>query len=241
VSKGRKGPGFRKKRSTASSGRNLHTRVKTAKRRKTSSTRWLQRQLNDPYVTAAKKDGYRSRAAYKLIELNDRFQFLKPGLNVVDLGAAPGGWSQVVLETLGDDALQGPSKVVALDILKMDPLPGVDLLTLDFMAGEAPDLIKSKLSGKAGLVLSDIAPPLTGHTQTDHLRIMAVVEAAYYFACEVLAPDGCFVAKVFQGGTEQDLLGEMKQRFRSLKHAKPPASRAESSEVFVVAQGYREP
>ncbi|MAI12021.1 MAG: 23S rRNA methyltransferase [Rhodospirillaceae bacterium TMED167] len=239
MSNGRKGPGTGKKRSTASSGRNLHTRVKTAKRRKTSSTRWLQRQLNDPYVAAAQKDGYRSRAAYKLIELNDRFNFLKPGTKVVDLGAAPGGWTQVVLETLGDPAAGASSAIIALDLLDVDPLPGVDIMIQDFMADDAPKMLKSKLPGGAGLVLSDMAPALTGHTPTDHLRIMAVVEAAYLFACEVLTPDGCFIAKVFQGGTEQELLAEMKKRFRSVKHAKPPASRAESSEVYVVAQGFR--
>ena len=237
MSTGRKGTG--KKRSTASSGRNLHTRVKTAKRRKTSSTRWLQRQLNDPYVAAAQKDGYRSRAAYKLIELNDRFHFLKPGRKVVDLGAAPGGWTQVVLETQGNPADNQSSQIVALDILDMDPLPGVDMMIHDFMDDDAPEILKSKLPGGADLVLSDMAPALTGHTPTDHLRIMAVVEAAYLFACEVLTPGGCFIAKVFQGGTEQAILAEMKKKFDSVKHAKPPASRAESSEVYVVAQGFR--
>ena len=234
-----RGPGTGKKRRTARSGRNLHTRVKTAKRRKTSSTSWLQRQLNDPYVAAAQKDGYRSRAAYKLIELNDRFNFLRPGTKVVDLGAAPGGWTQVVLETLSDPATNRSSEIVALDILDMDPLPGVDMMIHDFMADDAPKMLKSKLPDGADLVLSDMAPALTGHSPTDHLRIMTVVEAAYLFACEVLTPDGCFIAKVFQGGTEQDLLAEMKKRFRSVKHAKPPASRAESSEIYVVAQGFR--
>jgi len=239
VSRNRKGPGSNKKRSTASSGRNLHTRVKTAKRRKTSSTRWLARQLNDPYVAAAKTDGYRSRAAYKLIELNDRFDFLRPGLNVVDLGAAPGGWSQVVLEALENRQGTAEGNIIALDLLEIEPLPGVEMLLHDFMADDAPDLLKSKLDGAADLVLSDMAPSLTGHTKTDHLRIMAVVEAAYDFACDVLKPGGTFVAKVFQGGTEQELLSEMKRRFSSVKHAKPPASRAESSEVFVVAQGFK--
>ena len=239
MSGGTRGPGTGKKRRTARSGRNLHTRVKTAKRRKTSSTSWLQRQLNDPYVTAAQKDGYRSRAAYKLIELNDRFNFLRPGTKVVDLGAAPGGWTQVVLETLSDPATNQSSEIVALDILDMDPLPGVDMMIHDFMADDAPKMLKSKLPDGADLVLSDMAPALTGHSPTDHLRIMTVVEAAYLFACEVLTQDGCFVAKVFQGGTEQDLLAEMKKQFRSVKHAKPPASRAESSEIYVVAQGFR--
>ena len=234
-----RGPGTGKKGRTVRSGRNLHTRVKTSKRRKTSSTSWLQRQLNDPYVVAAQKDGYRSRAAYKLIELNGRFNFLRPGTKVVDLGAAPGGWTQVVLETLSDPATSQSSEVVALDILDMDPLPGVDMMIHDFMADDAPKMLKSRLPDGADLVLSDMAPALTGHSATDHLRIMAVVEAAYLFACEVLTQDGCFVAKVFQGGTEQDLLAEMKKRFGSVKHAKPPASRAESSEIYVVAQGFR--
>ena len=235
----KRGPGTGNKIKTVSSGRNLHTRVKTAKRRKTSSTKWLQRQLNDPYVAAAKKDGYRSRAAYKLIELNSRFHFLRPGTKVVDLGAAPGGWTQVVLETLGGSATNRSRGIVALDILNMDPLPGVDIMIKDFMADDAPEMLKSKLPGGADLVLSDMAPALTGHSPTDHLRVMTVVEAAYLFACEVLNQDGCFIAKVFQGGTEQHLLAEMKKRFRSVKHAKPPASRAESSEVYVVAQGFR--
>tara|TARA_B100000214_G_scaffold8963_1_gene6515 strand:+ start:64 stop:789 length:726 start_codon:yes stop_codon:yes gene_type:complete len=239
VSNVRKRPGNGKKRRTATSGRNLHTRVKTAKRRKTSSTRWLQRQLNDPYVAAAKKDGYRSRAAYKLIELNGLFNFLSPGKKVVDLGAAPGGWTQVILETLHDPDTSRSIEIVALDILNMDPLPGVDIMIHDFMADDAPKMLKSKLPDGADLVLSDMAPALTGHSPTDHLRIMTVVEAAYLFACEVLTQDGCFIAKVFQGGTEQGLLAEMKKRFRSVKHAKPPASRAESSEIYVVAQGFR--
>ena len=239
MSGGTRGPGTGKKRRTARSGRNLHTRVKTAKRRKTSSTSWLQRQLNDPYVAAAQKDGYRSRAAYKLIELDGRFNFLRPGIKVVDLGAAPGGWTQVVLETLSNPATSQSSEIVALDIVDMDPLPDVDMMIHDFMADDAPIMLKSKLPDGADLVLSDMAPALTGHSATDHLRIMTVVEAAYLFACEVLTQDGCFVAKVFQGGTEQDLLAKMKKRFRSVKHAKPPASRAESSEIYVVAQGFR--
>ena len=239
MNNGRKRLGTGKKRSTASSGRRLYTRVKTSKRRKTSSTRWLQRQLNDPYVDAAKKDGYRSRAAYKLIELNSRFHFLRPGKKVVDLGAAPGGWTQVVLETLGSSNAERSNEVIALDILEMEPLPGADLMTLDFMADEASKILKSKLRGGADLVISDMAPPLTGHTRTDHLRIMGLVQATYLFACEVLNPDGCLIAKVFQGGTEQELLSEIKKQFRSVKHAKPPASRSESSEIYVIAQGFR--
>ena len=240
MNRGRKGFRADKKRSSVRSGRNLYTPVKTAKRRKASSTRWLQRQLNDPYVAAAKKDGYRSRAAYKLIELNERFQFLKPGKKVIELGAAPGGWSQVIVDILGRKRSGVKNTIIAMDILEMDPLPGVEILTLDFMADDAPNQLKFKLPEGADLVLSDMAPPLIGHSQTDHLRIISIVEAAYNFADQVLNEDGCFIAKVLQGGTEQKLLGEMKRRFRSVKHIKPPASRTESSEVYVVAQGFQE-
>jgi len=215
-------------------GRNLTTRVRTAKGRKSSSTRWLQRQLNDPYVAAAGREGYRSRAAYKLAELDDRFKFLKRGARVVDLGAAPGGWSQIAVERIGPDGT-----VVALDLLEMTPLPGVEVLTLDFMEDEAPARLVDALGGQADVVLSDMAPNLTGHAKTDHLRIIALVEAAYEFAAEVLAPGGAFVAKVFQGGTEGTLLAELKRRFESVRHAKPPASRADSAEIYVVAMGFK--
>ena len=218
--------------------RNLNTRVKTAKGRKISSTRWLDRQLNDPYVEAAKRDGYRSRAAYKLLQLDERFRILKPGMKVVDLGAAPGGWSQVVSGEIRSDQIGSSAKLIAVDIIEMDPLPGTNFFLQDFMLDGASLTIKEALEGGANAILSDIAPPLTGHRQTDHLRIIAAAEAAYEFSRELLHNGGCFVAKVFQGGTEKALLNELKKKFQSVKHAKPAASRTESSEVYVVAQGY---
>jgi len=229
------------------SGRGVTTRVKTAKGRRSSSTRWLQRQLNDPYVREAQAKGYPSRAAFKLIELDDRFHFLKPGQKVVDLGAAPGGWSQVAAERVG--AAKGKAaagrgggnkaRVVALDITPMEPRPGVSVLTIDFLDDAAPDLIRDALGGQADVVLSDMAAPATGHKSTDHLRIIALAEAALDFAVSVLAPNGAFIAKVFQGGSEREILETLKSRFKTVKHAKPPASRAESAEVYVVAQGFR--
>ena len=218
--------------------RNLNTRVKTAKGRKISSTRWLNRQLNDPYVEAAKRDGYRSRAAYKLLQLDERFRILKPGMKVVDLGAAPGGWSQVVSKGIRSDQIGSSGKLIAVDVIEMDPLPGTKFFLQDFMLDEAQCTIKEALEGGADAILSDIAPPLTGHRQTDHLRIIAAAEAAYEFSKELLHKGGCFVAKVFQGGTEEALLNELKRKFESVKHAKPAASRTESSEIYVVAQGY---
>lgn len=212
-------------------------RVKTARQRKPSSTAWLARQLNDPYVAEAKRLGYRSRAAFKLIELDDRFHFLKRGSRVVDLGAAPGGWSQVAAQRIG--AAEGRGKIVAADILPFEPIPGVIVLQLDFLDPAAPDMIKGALDGAADVVLSDMAQPTTGHAATDHLRIVALAEAAYEFAKAVLAPGGTFIAKVFQGGAEGELLAALKRDFASLRHAKPPASRAESAEVYVVAQGFR--
>jgi len=218
------------------------SKVKTAKGRKTSSTRWLQRQINDPYVTRAEQEGYRGRAAFKLIEINEKENLLRSGMRIVDLGAAPGGWCQVAAEL-------GCEKIVALDLLEIDEIPGVDFVQMDFMDDAAPDKLKSMLgavpceaSAKQGLVdvvLSDMAPNTTGHKQTDHLRIMAVVEAAYHFAREVLVPGGAFVAKVFQGGAENDLLAAMKKDFKTVKHIKPPASRKESSEQYLVALGFR--
>ena len=218
--------------------RNLNTRVKTAKGRKISSTRWLNRQLNDPYVEAAKRDGYRSRAAYKLLQLDELFRILKPGMKVVDLGAAPGGWSQVVSRGIRSDQIGSSAKLIAVDIIEMDPLPGTKFVLQDFMSNGATLTIKEALEGRADAILSDISPPLTGHRQTDHLRIIAAAEAAYEFSRELLHNGGCFVAKVFQGGTENALLNELKKNFESIKHAKPAASRTESSEVYVVAQGY---
>ncbi len=212
-------------------------RVKTAKQRSVSSAAWLARQLNDPYVAEAKRLGYRSRAAFKLIELDERFHLLKRGARIVDLGAAPGGWTQIAAQRIG--AEEGKGKIVAADILPMEAVPGATVLQQDFLDEKAPAQIIAALGGQADLVLSDMAAPTTGHAATDHLRIVALAEAAYEFAKEVLAPGGVFVAKVFQGGAEGELLASLKRDFTSLRHAKPPASRAESAEVYVVAQGYR--
>ena len=212
-------------------------RVKTAGRRKASSTQWLERQLNDPYVSEAKRLGYRSRAAFKLIQLDDRFHFLKPGARVVDLGAAPGGWTQVAAARA--KAAHGGGKVVGIDYLAMDPVSGAVLLAGDFLAADAPERLRAALGGAADVVLSDMAAPTTGHAATDHLRIMALAEAAYQFAREVLAPGGTFIAKVLQGGSERTLLEALKRDFASVRHVKPPASRAESAEVYVVAQRFR--
>jgi 23S rRNA (uridine2552-2'-O)-methyltransferase len=212
-------------------------RVKTAAKRKPSSTQWLERQLNDPYVSEAKRLGYRSRAAFKLMELDDRFHVLKPGLSVVDLGAAPGGWTQVAVERVRAEA--GRGRVVGMDILPVDPIPGASLLQGDFLDAAAPAKLRAALGGPADVVLSDMAAPTTGHAATDHLRVVALAEAGYAFAREVLAPGGAFIAKVFQGGAEGELLAALKRDFASLRHAKPPASRAESAEIYVVAQGFR--
>ncbi|MBU0727033.1 MAG: RlmE family RNA methyltransferase [Alphaproteobacteria bacterium] len=213
--------------------RQVAVRVKTARKRTHSSTLWLQRQLNDPYVTEARRQGYRSRAAFKIIQLDEKFDFFRDAKRIVDLGAAPGGWSQVAA-----DRVPG-AKIVALDILPMDEISGVEVLLQDFLADEAPERLKAALGGPADLVLSDMAPPTTGHTKTDHLRIIAMCEMALHFAEEVLAPGGTFVCKVFQGGTEGELLNRMKHHFTSVKHAKPPASRADSAELYVVASGFR--
>lgn len=230
----------RKSGSGGPSGRMLETRVKTARGRTTSSQRWLQRQLNDPYVAEARKLGFRSRAAFKLIELDDRFKLLKPGLRVVDLGAAPGGWTQVAVDRIGITKGR-PGIVVGLDILEWDTVPGATCITLDFLDPSAPDRLKEALGGPADLVLSDMAAPTTGHPKTDHLRIMGLLETAWDFAEEVLAPGGTFVCKVFQGGTEGDLLTRMKQCCETVRHAKPPASRKDSAEMYVIAQGFRKP
>ena len=220
------------------SGRGLHVRVKSARGRKISSQRWLQRQLNDPYVHRAKAEGYRSRAAFKLIEIDDRFKFLKPGLKVVDLGAAPGGWTQVSIARVNAGAPKG-GFVVGIDINEWDTLAGATCLTMDFMDAKAPDVLKAALGGKADVVLSDMAAPATGHSGTDHLRIMALAELAWAFAEEVLAPGGTFICKVFQGGTEGDLLKQIKSHFTVVKHAKPPASRKDSAEVYLAAMGFK--
>lgn len=208
-------------------------KIKTAKGRKISSIKWLQRQLNDPYVIKAKKDGYRSRAAYKILEIDEKAHIFKKGNVIVDLGAAPGGWVQVAVQ-------KGCKHVVAIDLLEMDEIPGMTFFQMDFMDDEAPDTLINALGGeKADVVMSDMAHNTIGHQQTDHLKIVALVEAAYEFATEVLAPHGTFIAKVFQGGTEGELLTRMKKDFKTVKHIKPPASRKESPETYVVAQGFR--
>ena len=220
------------------SNRDLKVRVKTSKGRKIGSTLWLQRQLNDPYVAQAKADGLRSRAAYKLIELNERYKLLHKGQRIVDLGAAPGGWSQVAAPIVGTTA-QHPL-IVGIDYLEMDPIEGVVLLKKDFNDDDAPEQLLAALGGhKPDLVLSDMASPTTGHRATDHLRIMALVELAADFAVKVLAPGGAFVTKVFQGGTEHELLAMLKQHFSTTIHAKPPASRAGSAETYLVAKGFK--
>jgi 23S rRNA (uridine2552-2'-O)-methyltransferase len=212
--------------------------LKDEKRRTLSSRTWLERQLNDPYVAAAKRQGYRSRAAFKLAELDDKLRLFRPGAKVVDLGAAPGGWTQIAVERTRAGARPG-GKVVAVDLLAMDPIAGAEQLCLDLLAEETPALIRKRLAGPADLVLSDMAPPATGHRATDHLRIMVLADAAADFACAVLAPGGAFVAKVWQGGAERALLERLKTSFVKVRHVKPPASRAESAEVYVVAQGFR--
>ncbi len=220
--------------------RQAKVRVRTAKQRSASSQRWLERQLNDPYVTAARRAGYRSRAAYKLAEIDDKHRMLKPGRRVVDLGAAPGGWAQVAAERVraGGDSGQ----VVAIDLLGMESLPGVAFVQLDFMAEDAPQRLKDLLrDGRADVVLSDMAGQGTGHVKTDHLRIMALAEAAADFAMDVLAPGGAFICKVFQGGTERELLDRLKRAFATVRHVKPPASRQESAELYLVALGFRGP
>ncbi|KAB2915083.1 MAG: RlmE family RNA methyltransferase [Hyphomicrobiaceae bacterium] len=218
--------------------RQLKVRVKSTGQRSTSSQRWLERQLNDPYVAAAKREGYRSRAAFKLIEIDDKERLLKPGKRVVDLGAAPGGWSQVAADRV--KSVEGRGQVVAIDLLAMEPLAGVTVLQLDFMDETAPARLKGLLrNGAADVVLSDMAAQGTGHARTDHLRIMGLAEAAAAFACEVLTPGGAFVCKVFQGGTERELLDLLRRAFSKVKHVKPPASRAESAELYVVALGFR--
>jgi 23S rRNA (uridine2552-2'-O)-methyltransferase len=209
-------------------------RLKTAKGRKVSSTRWLERQLNDPYVRRAKAENYRSRAAYKLLELDERFGLLKGVKAVVDLGIAPGGWSQVVRRRAPQ------AGIVGIDLLPTDPIEGVAILQMDFMADEAPGELKQALGGPADLVLSDMAANTVGHQQTDHLRTMGLVEAALEFAREVLRPGGAFVAKVLAGGADHQLVAELKRNFATVKHAKPPASRKDSSEWYVVAQGFKE-
>ncbi|MFC3693250.1 RlmE family RNA methyltransferase [Chenggangzhangella methanolivorans] len=236
---GGKGAGTGSARPGAGGGasRGLEVRVRTAKKRSHASTQWLNRQLNDPYVQAAKRDGFRSRAAYKLLEIDGKKRLLKPNQRVVDLGAAPGGWSQIAADRVG--STEGRGKVIAIDLLEIEPIPGVDFMQLDFLDDNAPDILKEKLGGQADLVLSDMAANTTGHRKTDHLRIIGLVEAAALFASEVLAPGGAFLAKVFQGGTEGELLAALKRDFAKVEHVKPPASRADSAELYVLATGFR--
>ena len=218
--------------------RQLKVRVKKTLQRSASSQRWLERQLNDPYVAAAQREGYHSRAAYKLLEIDNKERLLKPGKRVVDLGAAPGGWSQVAADRT--KSADGKGQVVAIDLLDMEQIAGVQFIQLDFMHDTAPGKLKAMLrDGGADIVLSDMAAQGTGHARTDHLRIMGLAEAAIEFACEVLTPGGAFVCKVFQGGTERELLDRLKRNFAKVKHVEPPASRAESAELYVVALGFR--
>jgi 23S rRNA (uridine2552-2'-O)-methyltransferase len=225
------------KESGREGGRSLKTRVKTARKRSLSSTLWLERQLNDPYVARAKREGYRSRAAYKLLEMDDRYHLLKPGGRIVDLGAAPGGWSQVAADRV--KAKEGKGKVVAVDLLDMEPIAGVEFAVKDFNDPDAPEFIKSMLGGDADGVMSDMAANAIGHKATDHLRIVALAELAADFACDVLAEGGFFVAKVLQGGTEGQLLARLKRDFATVRHVKPAASRADSAELYVLATGFR--
>jgi 23S rRNA (uridine2552-2'-O)-methyltransferase len=220
-------------RNNKSAGRSLKQRLKS-KQRSQSSRQWLERQLNDPYVARAKREGFRSRAAFKLIEIDDKYRLLKKGGRVVDLGAAPGGWSQVAMKRVGADG-----RVVAIDIQEMAPVPGVDFAVIDFLDAKAPGLLKDKLGGEADVVLSDMAANATGHRKTDHLKIMALVEAAAEFAAEVLKPGGSFLAKVLQGGTEPTLLAALKRNFAKIHHVKPAASRADSAELYLLATGFR--
>jgi 23S rRNA (uridine2552-2'-O)-methyltransferase len=213
-------------------GRKLTVNVRTARKRTPASAEWLRRQLNDPYVVAAKQQGWRSRAAFKLLELDDRFHILRRDVRVLDLGCAPGGWAQVAMH-------RGAGALVGVDLLPMDPIPGATFILGDFNDPDMPGRLAEALGGKADLVLSDMAPNTTGHAATDHLRIMALAELAAALAREVLAPDGAFVAKVFQGGSERAMLDALKRDFGSVRHAKPPASRKESSELYVVAMGFR--
>ncbi len=221
------------KKSKGTGHRQLHVNVKTAKKRKSSSTKWLARQLNDPFVQLAKKDGYRSRSAYKLLEINEKFRILRPNIVVVDLGAAPGGWSQVAAQKAKN------AKIISIDLLDMEPIPGVTILKQDFMDDNAMELLENELKGKkVNLVLSDMAAPACGHTQTDHLRIMALCDAALDFAINNLEKGGHFVAKMLKGGTEHEILNILKQNFKTIKHFKPESSRKDSAEVFLVAMGY---
>ena len=215
----------------------LRVTVKSGGRLKLSSKLWLERQLNDPYVARAKREGYRSRAAFKLIEIDDKYRLLRPGQTVVDLGAAPGGWSQIVAKRVG--AADGKGRVVAIDVLEMGEIPGVTFAQLDFYADDAPDRLRAMLGGRADVVLSDMAANTTGHRKTDQLRIVGLVEIAAAFASEILNPGGAFLAKVFQSGADAELLAELKREFATVRHVKPASSRQDSSERYVLATGFR--
>lgn len=232
----------KERKSSGRGQRDLRVRVKTAKGRKLSSTLWLDRQLNDPYVQRATKEGYRGRAAFKILELDDKFRFLVPGARVVDLGCAPGGWCQVAVDrvnSLGAKKGKRVGTILGIDLLEVDPIPGTEIHVLDFMEDDADEKVKEWLGGKADVVMSDMAASASGHKQTDHIRIMALCEAAAYLAFDVLEVGGTFVAKVLAGGAEGDLQKLLKKKFTKVHHVKPPASRANSSEKFVVATGFR--
>jgi len=231
---GRQGPGGKDEKTR---GGSLKTRVKTARKRSLSSTLWLERQLNDPYVARAKREGWRSRAAYKLIEIDERYHLLKPGQRVLDLGAAPGGWSQVAAKKVKSE--EGKGRVIGIDLLEVEHIPGVEFTVMDFLDEDAPNRLRDMLGGQADAVISDMAANATGHRQTDHLRIVALAEMAAEFACEVLAPGGFFLAKVLQGGTENELLARLKRDFATVRHVKPEASRKDSAELYVLATGFR--
>jgi 23S rRNA (uridine2552-2'-O)-methyltransferase len=214
--------------------RPLAVRLKDKKKRTVSQKKWLERQLNDPYVARAKREGYRSRAAFKLLEIDEKYKVLKPGQKIVDLGAAPGGWSQIAAKVVGPKG-----RIVGIDLLPIDPMAGVEFIQLDFLDESAPGKLIEMLGGQADVVMSDMAANTTGHKKTDHLRIIGLAEAAIYFAREILAPGGAFVAKVFQGGTENQLLADLKRDFAVVRHVKPSASRTDSAELYVLATGFR--
>ncbi|MCA1452415.1 RlmE family RNA methyltransferase [Bradyrhizobium sp. BRP22] len=219
-----------------STGR-LHITVKSGGKRKLSSKLWLERQLNDPYVAKARAQGYRSRAAFKLVEIDDKYRLLKPGMTVVDLGAAPGGWSQVAAKRVG--AAEGRGRVIAIDLLEMGEIPGVTFAQFDFLDNDAPEKLIAMMGGRADIVMSDMAANTTGHRKTDQLRIVGLVETAAAFACDVLNPGGTFLAKVFQSGADAELLAQLKRDFATVRHVKPAASRQDSSERYVLATGFR--
>lgn len=238
MARSRRGGGSGTSAGGGGGARELKQRVRTARGRKTSSTLWLQRQLNDPYVAAARRDGYRSRAAYKLAEIDEKYHILKPGYRVVDLGAAPGGWTQIAVKRTGVETNRG-GHVIGIDLLPIETIPGATLLEGDFMADDAPDRLKAEMGGPADVVMSDMAASATGHKATDHLRIMHLCELALEFAIEVLKPGGSFLAKVLQGGAEKDLMDMLRTNFKVVRHVKPKASRADSAEMYVLATGFK--